>query len=347
MQSPLHILAVTNKPGSASYEQRILNWIEPLAAQGVHVNTQVWPARTRLDPLGINRRQAIRRLLREAGQADAVWWHRNLLREPVAQQVRAAARCWVIDYDDPLCYSSKNGGQPSATRAGRFAATVGRVDAVLTASLYLADLAGQYQKPEDVHIVPMAVDLPESVVPHEPKTSGPLTLLWLGSRSTQRYLMAIAEVFAALPFDFTLRIVGGDAVELPGVKVDCRAWSHEEQGLALREADIGLCPMPDTLWTRGKCPYKVLQYMSYSLPWVGSAVGENLTMATDAQAPRGLVADSTTAWVKALTQFAGDAALRQRMGDNGRDYVERVHSRTALAARLTHFWRKVTAPAVY
>jgi len=73
-----------------------------------------------------------------------------------------------------------------------------------------------------------------------------------------------------------LRLVGHEPIAFGGIEVDFRPWSPGEQDLALRECDIGLCPMPDTPWTRGKCPYKVLQYMAHAMPWVGSAVGENL-----------------------------------------------------------------------
>src|SRR5690606_13466323 len=146
----------------------------------------------------------------------------------------------------------------------------------ITASEHLAEIARRYC--DRVMVVPMAVDAPASVV-QIARRPGPLQLLWLGSRATQSYLDVIAPVLAELGRrrpDVMLRVVGHEPVEFGPLKVDFRKWSPQEQEAALRQCHVGLCPMPDTVWTRGKCPYKVLQYMAYGMPWVGSAVGENI-----------------------------------------------------------------------
>jgi len=330
MTQPLHILAVTRKPDSASYEQRVHNWIQPLADHDIRVQERVWPSS----------RQGQRSLLAEMAKADAVWWHRHITAAPTARRVRAAARRWVIDYDDPLNYSSRGGGTPSWTRRRRFAATVGRVDAVLTASAFLADLAKPYC--HRVEVTPMAVDLPDRVPDRAADAGHPVTLLWLGSKSTQPYLQEIASVFGALPPGVTLRIVGGEPMDVPGIAVDHRPWSPREQDLALREADVGLCPMPDTVWTRGKCPYKTLQYMAWGLPWVGSAVGENVVAAGQDPSLRGLAVSSPAEWSQAISQLASDVSLRRRMGTLGRSYLENVHDRGVLTQQLVRFWRSVT-----
>lgn len=339
MAEPMHILAVTRKPDSASFEQRVLNWIDPLEASGLRIEPRTWPKRGK----------ARTALLAEMKNADAVWWHRNIVEAPTAKRVRAAAKRWVIDFDDPLSFSSRRGGRPSWTRRRRFAATLRRVDASLVGSRTLADMAGSFGHP--VEVVPMAVDLPEVVPDRPPRNEKPVTLLWLGSGSTQPYLRELTEVFKQLDPNaaLTLRIVGGSPMEFPGsgVRVDHRIWSPQQQELGLREADIGLCPMPDTLWTRGKCPYKVLQYMGWGLPWVGSAVGENLVAAGGGPSARGLAVESTAAWVQAITHLADNAALRRDLGHHGRAYVQRVHARTALAEQLAAFWHRVIVGSHY
>ena len=102
--------------------------------------------------------------------------------------------------------------------------------------------------------------------------------------------------------------------------------------------------MPDTPWTRGKCPYKVLQYMAGAMPWIGSAVGENIRIAgeqTDGVGP-GITADDAPAWAAALRQLIGDSTLRQTMGQRGRDCVQQHHDRNVLADQLAALWFKVT-----
>lgn len=335
MAEPIHILAVTRKPDSASYEQRVRNWIGPLAAHGIVVEPRTWPGR------GESRKA----LLREMSEFDAVWWHRNIVQPPTAKKVRDAAKRWVIDFDDPLNFSSKAGGKPSWTRRRRFNATVSRADAALVGSVFLAEIAKPLAR--RVEVAPMAVDLPGAVPVREIQPGRPVTLLWLGSASTQVYLRDLAEVFSQLDSNarLTLRLVGGESLDFPNssLKIDHRPWSPTEQERALREADLGLCPMPDTLWTRGKCPYKVLQYMAWGLPWVGSAVGENLVAAGEVPAARGLAVTSNAEWVQAITHLVDNAELRHRMGTLGRAYAERVHARTALTQQLVNFWREVVA----
>jgi glycosyltransferase involved in cell wall biosynthesis len=125
--------------------------------------------------------------------------------------------------------------------------------------------------------------------------------------------------------------------------VDFRPWSPDEQERALLECDIGLCPMPDTVWTRGKCPFKVLQYMAYGMPWVGSAVGENIITSgrnDGVGRERGVcAAESAGSWGEAILALVGDDVAREQMGRRGRAYVEATHDRTALVLRLESLWR--------
>ncbi|MEM7626833.1 MAG: glycosyltransferase [Planctomycetota bacterium] len=333
MADPIQLLAVTRKPTSASYQQRVENWIGPLAAHNIAVTPRTWPKP------GAQRKA----LLDQMAQADAVWWHRNILTSRDAKAVRAVAKRWVIDFDDPLNFSSKNGGQPSWVRRRRFNATVGRADASLVGSSFLGELSKPFN--HRIEILPMAVDLPDAIPIREGSEDGSITLLWLGSASTQVYLHDIAEAFTRLPTSprITLRLVGGEALAFAGIEVDHRPWSEAEQERGLREADLGLCPMPDTLWTRGKCPYKILQYMAWGLPWVGSAVGENIVAAGEGNEARGLTAEGPAAWADAIVRLAENISLRQAMGRRGRAYVERVHDRGALTQQLVRFWREVIA----
>jgi glycosyltransferase involved in cell wall biosynthesis len=262
----------------------------------------------------------------------------------------------------------------------KFAWTLRRCDGAIVASRYLADLAGRYCP--QAWVVPMAIDLPCStgILPVSGASSSvsslaqqqqqqqqrrhgqdahateerhgqdahatQVQLLWLGSRSTQKYLREIAPALAEvgrLRPDARLRVVGHEEFAAAPLNVDFRRWSPGEQELALGECDIGLCPMPDTPWTRGKCPYKVLQYMAAGMAWVGSAVGENLVSAgaADGPDPRGLCAATDEQWVSALTRLIDDAALRRSMGASGLVYVRRIHEREMLADRLAEILRGV------
>jgi glycosyltransferase involved in cell wall biosynthesis len=329
--SRLRLVAVTRKPGSPSFEQRILRYIEPLAQRGIDIETRVLP----------KRQLAQRRCVRALGGFDGVWWHRHLLSSWWVGALRGSARRLVMDFDDPVIFSSRHGGRRSLSRRLRFAHLLHRCDALTVASDALRTLALPYCS--RVVVVPMAVEAPRAPAPRS--ESAGRTLLWIGSPPTQPYLERIRPALEALGrrhLDLTLRLVAHAPMRFDSLTVDFRRWSPAEQQLALEECDIGLCPMPDTLWTRGKCPFKVLQYMANGMAWVGSPVGELLVMAGDRpEDARGLCPDGETGWVEAIERLAGDAGLRLAMGRRGHAYVREHHDRATLADRLAAFWRGV------
>jgi glycosyltransferase involved in cell wall biosynthesis len=325
------LLAVTCKSQSASFEQRVAGYVELLAARGLELQWRNWP------PTLWGEHQVVQALR----PFDGVWWQRHLPQPWWLPCLRRAAKKLVFDYDDPLTYSSGGGGRPSWTRRMRFAGLLRRCDAAFAASEYLAGLARPYCP--RVFVQPMPVDLPDaSQLPRD--RPGPVELLWLGSAATQPYLELIRPALEAVGRqrpDVTLRLVAHHPMSFGPLRVNFRGWSPPEQEAALRQCHVGLCPMPDTIWTRGKCPYKVLQSMAWAMPWVGAAVGENVTMAGQGDDARGLCAADTEGWVAALVRLIDDADLRRTLGSRGRAYVETHHSRDALADLLAQRWREI------
>lgn len=324
------ILAVTRKPESASFEHRVRRWIEPLATRGIDVAVATLPQAT----------LAQHRLVGSLDDYDAVWWHRHLLMPMLVGRLRRHAQRLVFDFDDPLPISSRGGGKPSIARRLRFARLLSHCDMALPASHYLADLARPYC--DRLQVVPMAIEPPQLPPEHPPAADATIELLWLGSLVTQPYLAHIGPALAAVGRrrrDIRLRLVAHEPMRFGDLPVDFHPWSHDEQESALRQCHIGLCPMPDTPWTRGKCPFKVLQYMAYALPWIGSAVGENVISAGDPADPqaRGCCCPADPeAWADAICQLADDPARRHALGQAGRAYIDQHHSRTVIADRLAH-----------
>lgn len=328
--SKIRLVAVTRKPDSGSFEQRVVNFIEPLAERGIDVTQRVVPR-------GVI---AQRRFVRELSQFDGVWWHRHLLMIWNVSPLRRAAGCLVFDFDDPVTMSAKR-NRPTFSRRVRFAKLLGACDGALVGSESLAGLARPHCP--NTMIMPMAIDRSADATADR-DASGPLELLWLGSRATQPYLEQIRpalERIGAQRNDVRLRLVAHEPMTFGSLDVDFQPWSPDAQERALRTCHIGLCPMPDTPWTRGKCPYKVLQYMAYGVSWVGSAVGQNVTTAGDRDTQRGLCASDDVQWCAAINQLLDDASLRGRMGERGIDYIAANHDRQAIADRLAAFWRQM------
>jgi len=323
---------VTRKPQSASYAQRVLGYVPLLAEQ----NIQVTPLTL---PKGFIGQHCFLTTLK---QFDAVWWHRHQLTFPHLSRLKRHARVLVFDFDDPVIFSSKKGGENSITRRIRFSRLLRQCDAAMPASGYLQQLVLPYCS--QTTIMPMAIDLPDNPTADRQST-GKIQLLWLGSRSTQIYLDQIRpalEQIGSSSLPIQLRLVAHEPMTFGNLEVDFRKWSPQQQDNALRECHIGLCPMPDTKWTRGKCPFKVIQYMAHGMPWIGSAVGENMTSAGDPlKQPTGLCAGSIEQWGDAITQLVSNASHRHDMGQAGIEHVKCHHDRKGLARTLGNFWHQI------
>jgi glycosyltransferase involved in cell wall biosynthesis len=100
----------------------------------------------------------------------------------------------------------------------------------------------------------------------------------------------------------------------------------------LQDIDIGVMPLPDTPWERGKCGYKLIQYMACGKPVVASPVGVNSEIVRHGES--GFLAETDAEWEEALTMLAADPGLRQRMGAAGRRRVEEEYSLQVQAPRL-------------
>lgn len=190
------------------------------------------------------------------------------------------------------------------------------------------------------------VDLPTPVdtrtfrpVPREPRD---LPLVgWIGSPTATYCLRAIAAPLsaAAKRVPFRLLVIGASGkVEVPGVEVIHRDWALDREAADYASLDVGLYPLPDNLWTRGKCGYKALLYAACGVPCLASPVGVNAEIVRDGET--GFHATDDGAWEERLIALLGDAALRDRMGRAGRALVEERYAVPVLAPRLIEALRE-------
>jgi len=164
-----------------------------------------------------------------------------------------------------------------------------------------------------------------------------ILLGWIGSASTAPSLAQLVEPIAALARaigdrEVGVLAVGGRAPEIPGVRVRSEPWSEEREERFLAEVDIGLMPLPDNEWTRGKCAYKALQYMAAGIPVVADPVGVSAEVIGHEHG--GLIAGSASDWTDSLASLARDAGTRSRLGRQGRERVAESFSVEAWAPTL-------------
>jgi len=318
------LLILTRDRANASFRQRIEPYLEPLAAAGVS-----WEV-VRLARAPWSRHMQLVR----AREFDGVLLHRKTLTAWDAWILRKAARRLIYDFDDAVMYQARSPREAHGGRRRRFRRTAARADRVIAGSRILAEHA-RGEGAAWVEVIATGLDTHLFQPKTDYRPTERLRLVWIGSRSTLKQLRPFRQTFEALGRAMpgvTLRIVSDGELAVPGLAIENVPWRLDAEGRLLAESDVGIAPMPDTPYTRGKCGFKVVQYMAAGLPVITSPVGVN----ADYVRPdvTGLWAQTTEEWIAAVRRLAADAALRARMG------------RMARQRAVTEFDFAVLAPKV-
>jgi glycosyltransferase involved in cell wall biosynthesis len=242
---------------------------------------------------------------------------------------------YVLDYDDAV-FHNYDQHRLTAVRhlfGRRLDDLMRKAKLVVCGNDYLAQRARDAGAPW-VEVLPTVIDLAHYPLPLPAKAMGETHMpkvVWIGSPSTVHYLNLLHLPLRKLAerTSFVLRVVGGE-ITLPGVMVECLPWSEDSEVAEISDADVGIMPLLDSSWERGKCGYKLIQYMACGLPVVASPIGVNTSIVR--QGVNGYLADDLNAWEMYLERLLGDLALRARMGTAGRQFVEK------------HYCLQVTAP---
>lgn len=253
--------------------------------------------------------------------------------------LRSAGR-GVYDFDDAL-YAGYPGGLLARARSidRVWRRAVSAADTVVAGNDRLAERAAAFAS--DVVVIPSCVEPDDYVVKSDYGVPATPTAVWLGSPSTEPQLVVAAGPLLALHREIGLRLTlisaGGRSHGELDVMIDRVAWTPDGFGAALAGADVGIMPLVDDEWTRGKCGYKLLQYGAAGLPVVGSAVGVNVEVL---ERLGGAAVTTADEWREALVAVlrAGDME-RARQGRRARRGVVEHYSFGAWAER----WRAAIA----
>lgn len=242
---------------------------------------------------------------------------------------------YVADYDDALFHRYDLHHRMMVRRMlGRKIDAVMRNAAVVVAGNdYLAERARQAGA-RRIEIIPTVVDAERYQARGGVGNDVPV-VGWIGTPQTSRYLMPLLPVFEALKRQTAVRFVaiGAKEGDFAGTSVESWSWSAATEVASIQQCDIGIMPLEDSPWERGKCGYKLIQYMACGLPVVASPVGVNRAIVDPGR--NGLLADTTEDWHRALRDLLDrDPEGRQTMGAAGRELVERWYSLQAQAPRL-------------
>lgn len=276
---------------------------------------------------------------RAARRSDLVVVHRNaaLTGPPVAEAlVRALGRPIVYDFDDAIYLPPEAGDNPLRRLARcdwRCSYISARAALVGVGSPVLGDWARPFNG--NVVLWPTTVDTEHYALRPEPEEGAVPVVGWTGSQSTTLYIRELLPTLAELQREvtFDLLIVGADLdLAAHGIRGRCVPWSSASEVESLTRIDIGLMPLRDSAWARGKCALKAIQYLAIGTPAVVSDVGVNRDVVQDGEC--GFVIAPGGDWKAPLRPLLADRALRRRMGVNGRERVVRHYSAAVVGPKV-------------
>ncbi len=314
----------------ASSRVRAAAYLPALQGAGLQVT---WLPRIPEGPSGV--RRAVSKRVRTGLRSAAVWagsWdlvlaQRQHLAPGLLRRLQRRGIPLVYDIDDAIYL-------PTARDEARTAAMVQAATRVVVSAPELATYCERLGA--STVRIPTPVDT-DRFSPGPASPAAPLVVGWVGSPTTTPYLREIEGAVARLAAERPVRVllVGDDAsVAFPGVDVERAPWNYEDEPALLRRMHVGVMPLPDTPWTRGKAGYKLLLYMATGLPVVASPVGVNPEIVRDGET--GYLARTEEEWYRALRRLAADADLRAALGRAGRARAEATYSRAVCAPALLH-----------
>jgi glycosyltransferase involved in cell wall biosynthesis len=247
-----------------------------------------------------------------------------LSRGGLERRLLGSAGFAIYDLDDALHEDHGQGGvlRRWAPKAPKAEGSARAADRVIAGNPLLADWASQHNP--DVVVIPSCV-APERYRPKSDYAGGEVPrLVWIGSPDNEPHLLLLARPLRELHrrAGARLTLIGSQQPRLGPLEtlIDRVAWSEDVQHAGLAGADVGLMPLPDDAYSRGKCGYKLLQYAAAAIPFVASPVGVNAAILQQFGMPAPRTADE---WIDSLAHLLGAAGDRQTLGRKARHLVQR------------------------
>jgi glycosyltransferase involved in cell wall biosynthesis len=320
-----------------SFRHRMRTLVGTLEAAGWQVRAERFPS----GRYGL-RTWERRALLREA---DVVVLHQIKLSAMEARLFASVSRRRIFDVDDAI-YVRKprrlgEAADDSPWRKRKFAATCRWVDVVAAGNDVLAGVARTSAR--SVAILPTSID----TAAYQPTTAAaddPPTIVWIGSPENLVYLEMIRPALARLTARYRtlrMRVVCSRFPDWSEVNIERIAWSSATEAESLATAHVGVMPLSDDEWARGKCAFKLLQYMAAALPCVASPVGANTEAVIDGV--NGFHARTVDEWERHLESLIRSPDLRARLGASGRAHVESRYAIRTYQARYLELLRRLAA----
>ncbi|MBV9568273.1 MAG: glycosyltransferase family 4 protein [Hyphomicrobiales bacterium] len=349
----VRVLALTRWPRSAaSSRQRFLAFTNYLASQGIEVTAR--PFFDEAYIAGVNSGARINGLellshyrqrlqeLRKRGRYDVLWVEKEALPQlPYRIEAMLLRGSKVLlDLDD--AWHLRTRASPLRRLLADKMQRLSRLaDALTVANAALRDwVIESGVAREKVTLAPTGLDI--SRYDPAPEPEGPFTLGWIGGPFTTEYLESIQTPLRRLSSEgVRLLVVGEDRAleKLAGVTIEQHPWSEATEAKLVARCHVGISPLQHDGWSRFKSGYKLIQYMAAGRPAVASPIGANREVVLAEQT--GLFATNDEEWYSQINRLREDAALRRRLGRQGRLRCEEKFSIEVLGKNLSELMLRV------
>ena len=266
------------------------------------------------------------KLLFQLTGKDFVFIHREAspLGPPVFEWIiaRILKKRIIYDFDDAIWLSNTSDSNRMIRNLKwhkKVASICSWSHKISCGNSFLAAFASKYNP--NVQIIPTTIDL--NLHQKTEKVSGLIkTIGWTGSHSTSSYLKQIVPALEELSqdHDFIFKVISNIKPDFEIPNLLFVPWSLENEIRELQSFDVGVMPLPDNDWSKGKCAFKALQYMSLGIPSILSPVGMNADLVNHGE--NGFMASTKDEWVSCLKILLDDENLAKKIGDQGENTIK-------------------------
>lgn len=280
-------------------------------------------------------------LLRKAKESDIVFFQKKRVHKFWLKRLKANGLKLIYDFDDAIMFNSpKHSVQESPLRMSQFISMITNCHGIIAGNSYLRAWAEPHNK--NIWILPTPADTDKYTARLPAADDKNIILGWIGGKKTLPFLKSLQPVLDRI-FDrhqnISLKIVSNSFFKAHKMPIMNKVWAEEDEAKDVSSFDVGLSPLPDDPWTRGKCAAKLLQYMASGVPPVASPVGIHNDIIQEGL--NGFLAKNDEEWVDKICRLIEDKTLRYRMGAAARETTEKSYSVKATAPKIIEILKAV------
>jgi glycosyltransferase involved in cell wall biosynthesis len=285
--------------------------------------------------------------LRQASKYDIIFVQREacFLGHTFFEKRLAKKSKLIFDFDDAIWLPNVSSANQKLEWLKNYQKTskiISYSDAIIAGNQYLADYALQYNK--NINIIPTTIDTAKFVA-KEKLTNGKVCIGWSGSKTTVQHFEFIESVLIKIKEKYKdqvyFKLIGDADYKNENLDLKGIAWTPLTEVSEIQTFDIGIMPLPNDEWAKGKCGLKGLSYMAVGVPTIMSPVGVNTEIIKDKQ--NGLLASTEEEWLEKLSLLIENADIRETLGKAGRKTVEDTYSVKANSKKYLKIFRSVLA----